>query len=92
MRLTPRAVADLEQIWSYTAATWSLDQAERYHNAIVAALDALVSGCRRGRATAVRAGYLKYAVGSHLVFYRVAGHGIDVIRILHQSMDVDRHL
>ncbi len=32
------------------------------------------------------------SIGSHLVFYVEAGHGVDVIRILHQRMDPTRHL
>ena len=29
--LTPRARADLDEIWDYTADRWGLDQAETYH-------------------------------------------------------------
>jgi plasmid stabilization system protein ParE len=39
-----------------------------------------------------RADISKYAVGSHLVFYRETGHDIVIVRILHQRMDVERHL
>jgi len=40
----------------------------------------------------VRAGYFKYRSGSHFLFYRLIFNGIDVVRILHQSMDFPRHL
>ena len=41
----------------------------------------------------VRPGYRKHAVGSHTLYYRIASADvIDVVRILHQRMDVDRHL
>ena len=40
----------------------------------------------------VRSGYRKHAVGSHGLYYRVVGGDvIDVVRVLHQRMDVDRH-
>ncbi|WP_113913662.1 type II toxin-antitoxin system RelE/ParE family toxin [Roseovarius dicentrarchi] len=52
----------------------------------------LAQNTKRGRAVDVREGYLKQAVGKHLVFYRPTDAGIEVIRILHQSMDVGRHL
>ena len=40
-----------------------------------------------------RSGYRKYAVGTHTLYYRIAGVDmIDVVRILHQRMDIDRHL
>jgi toxin ParE1/3/4 len=40
----------------------------------------------------VRAGYYKIPSGSHLLFYRLVEGGIDVVRILHESMDHGRHL
>lgn len=91
-RLTPRAEADLEDIFSYTAARWSFVQAEDYHAGFVTAFEKLGSSERSGRAADVPGGYLKYAVGSHLVFYRVSESGIVIVRILHQRMDVERHL
>lgn len=91
-RLSPLAEADLEHIWSYTAGRWSPSQAEIYHDGIIAALEALAKGRRRGRPVAFRPGYLKLSVGAHLVFYRQTKTGIDVIRFLHQRMDVESHL
>ena len=91
-RLFPLAEADLEDIWRYTARTWSGGQAERYHASIVASFEGLADGSKQGRAVDVRDGYMKYAVGSHLIFYRVTDLGIDVVRVLHRRMDVDRHL
>jgi toxin ParE1/3/4 len=91
-RLSPRAEADLEEIWLYTFKTWSLEQADAYHADIVEAFEGLASGTKQGRRVDAREGYLRYAVGSHFVFFRRSGSGIDVIRILHQRMDPDSHL
>ena len=91
-RLSPLAQADLEGIWSYTASRWSVEQAQSYHAAIVAAFEGLAAGSKQGRPSDVREGYFKYAVGSHLVFYRHSEGGIDIVRILHQRMDVMRRL
>jgi toxin ParE1/3/4 len=91
-RLTPRAEIDLEDIWLYTFQTWSLEQADRYQNDIMAAIAALAKGTKTGRQVDIRAGYLKYLAGSHYVFYRQSDLNLDVIRILHQSMDVSAHL
>ncbi len=91
-RLSPLAEADLEQIWIYTAERWSPAQAEIYHDGIIAALEALAQGLRRGRPVSFRPGYLKLTVGAHLAFYRETETGIDVIRLLHQRMDVETHL
>ena len=91
-RLSPLAESDLEDIWSYTVENWSLEQAEHYHAGLVDAFEALVRGHKKGRMADIREGYLKYAVGSHVIYYRPAENGIDVIRILHQHMDANRHL
>ena len=91
--LTPRARSDIEEIWDYTAARWSVDQAEVYLRQIKAAIEAIAADPSRGRACDdVRAGYRKYPAGSHLLFYRATPEGIDIVRILHQRMDFERHL
>jgi plasmid stabilization system protein ParE len=40
----------------------------------------------------LRAGYYKIPCGSHVLFYRLAADGIDVVRILHERMDNERHI
>lgn len=40
----------------------------------------------------VRPGYRKYPSGSHALFYRLTDDGIDVVRILHERMDYERHI
>ena len=91
-KLSPLAVSDLEDIWFYTFKHWSLEQAESYHSEIVAAFEGLSDGTKRGRIADIRQGYFKYAVGRHFVFYRLSDTGLDVIRVLHQRMDAQRHL
>lgn len=92
LRLTPLAESDLEQIWLYTVEHWSVEQANRYHRDLVSTMSALARGDKIGRVCHVRAGYLQYTVGSHIVFYRETETTLDVSRVLHQRMNVDRHL
>ena len=40
----------------------------------------------------IRKGYRVYHVGRHLIFYRQKSTGIEIIRILHDRMDVETHL
>lgn len=91
-RLAPLAEADLEGIWRYTSENWSNEQADKYHGDIVSAFEGLAMGIRKGRPVDVRDGYFKYAVGSHFVYYCFSDSTIDVMRVLHQRMDVSRHL
>ncbi len=92
--LSPAAQADLGNIWDYSASNWGEDRADRYILGIRDACAALAEGSRQGRAIDdIRPGYRKLAVESHFLFYRVTDAGqIDVVRILHQRMDVAAHL
>lgn len=91
-RLSPRATQDLEGIWFYTFDTWSRAQADRYHNALVSAIEALASGTRKGSADSVRVRVLKRPCRSHVIYYRDLPDRLEVIRILHSAQDVERHL
>jgi toxin ParE1/3/4 len=93
-RLSPLAESDLEDVWLYTFENWSAEQADRYHNQIMAAIGGLAEGGTEGRAIDdIRPGYRKRAVVSHFLFYRITDAGlIDVIRILHQRMDIPSRL
>lgn len=91
--LSPRAQDDLDSIWDYTERAWSAEQAERYIRDIHMACRNIASGLKVGRsAEDIRAGYRKLAVGAHFLFYRTTPDGVvDIIRILHQSMDIPAH-
>ena len=89
---TPASIEDIGDIWDYTATMWGIDQADYYINNIRDCCSDLASGRKRGRTVPVRSGYLKYAVGKHLIFFLKTEDGILVVRILHQSMDVEIHM
>jgi toxin ParE1/3/4 len=85
---------DIEDMWDYTATTWSQSQAEIYIRLIQRTFELLADDPRLGRACdEIRTGYRKFRAGSHIVFYRViATSGIEVVRVLHESMDFEQHL
>lgn len=91
--LSRRAQTDIEEIWDYSADLWSVAQADAYILGIKLALDTIGATPRRGRVYRGRSReYRRFSVGSHVIFYREAPEGVAVVRILHQSMDFDRHL
>jgi toxin ParE1/3/4 len=87
-RLTPRAEIDLEEIWLYTFQNWSLEQADRYQNDIMAAIAALANGTKKDRQVDIRAGYLKYMVGSHYVLFSPVG--LEPRRYSHSASEYGR--
>lgn len=89
-RLTRAARADLNEIWSYTVDRWGEAQAERYIRQIENDLAAAADGSRSGRAVD---GYWRIRSGHHLCIYHKLPDGeIEIIRILHERMDIRQHL
>jgi toxin ParE1/3/4 len=92
-RLTQLALTDLRSIGRYTQTTWGREQRDRYLAKLDHAFHLLAKEPQRGRDCAdIRVGYRKHQVGRHLIFYRMAQDGIEIIRILHDSMDIESHL
>lgn len=91
--LSPAAEADLDGIWNYTADNWSIEQADRYIASIMEACASISIDGRKGRPIPkVRKGYCKLAVGTHFIVFRLADSHVDIVRILHQRMDIPAHL
>jgi len=91
--LTPRARADIAGIWRYTAQRWDPDQAYRYIRELQRVIETIARDPSKGRrCDDVRAGYLRYPAGTHVVFFRRAQDTTIVVRVLHQRMDFTRHL
>jgi toxin ParE1/3/4 len=94
-KLSVKASEDIAHIWLYTVENWSLEQADRYINLIFDEIEYLSSHPYSGNDFShVRKNYRCAKVKSHLIFYRFAEtqSEIEVIRVLHQRMDVNNHL
>jgi toxin ParE1/3/4 len=91
--LSPRAQADLDEIWDYPERRWGGSQATAYVRQLQQDIEKVAEQPGLGRACPeIRAGYFRYASGSHVLFYRLKAHRINVVRILHERMDFTRHL
>jgi toxin ParE1/3/4 len=92
-RLTQLAFDDLKAIGLYTQTTWGQEQRNRYLSQLDQAFHWLAQHPQRGRSCDdIRTGYRKHHVGRHLIFYRTAQGFIEIVRILHASMDIEEHL
>jgi len=91
--LSPLARADLDHIWEHTSKRSDDDQAETSLRMIRAAIDAVAAYPKLGRQhDEVLAGYRRHRASSHLIFYREASSAIDIVRVLHEKMDIGLHL
>jgi toxin ParE1/3/4 len=89
---TRSAENDLIDIWFYSFSEWGEAIADEY-------LDQLNSGIKRlcenpdigMDCHVIREGYRRYQINRHLVFYRIKKTEIEIIRVLHDSMDIESH-
>ena len=91
--LSPAAQADIASIRKYTTQRWGRAQTEKYSVRLRERLRWLADNPLLGKARdEVKESYRSFHEGSHVIFYRMAGDDIEIIGILHQSMDVEQHL
>ena len=86
-----RAIGDLEAIEDYGRQAHGVEQAERYREALLDNITILLDFPAVGTAVGSR-GLRRKPCGSHVIFYRVAGNVVKIVRILHQRMEPARHL
>ncbi len=90
--LTRKAEDDIRAIWKYTVEEWDEEQAENY-------LDGLEDKIKQvsenpdtiGRLRPdIEKGYMSSLYGSHIIFFKRKKDHIEVIRVLHQRMDISK--
>ncbi len=87
------AVADLRDIARYSERTWGIAQARRYLDGIRARFARLRERPQLGsRREELGPGLRSVMSGRHIIFYMDAADRIEIVRVLHASMDVRRHL
>lgn len=84
-----RAQRDLLDIWLYSYREWGIEQADTYVDAIDDSVAMLATRPLAGRlCEEVGDGLRRIAVSRHRVFYLVSDEAIDIVRILHERMDL----
>ncbi len=92
-RISETAIEDLEGIWEYTFHNWSKDQADRYYSLIMNEIEFLSENTTSGKpVNHIKMGYLVSYVKSHMIFFKRIEGIVEIIRILHQKMDVELNL
>lgn len=93
-KLSRKSREDLHSIWLYTFENWSLEQADIYIRLIRTEIENLAERPARGREVVYASSkYRRSRVKSHFIYYRETSTSeIEVIRILHQKMDIENRL
>ena len=90
---TAEAKEDLINIWSYTYKNWGEAQADLYHGELERAFELLADSplicrLREELQPPVRLHHYNH----HLIVYIEVESGINLVRVLHESMDYESHL
>jgi toxin ParE1/3/4 len=94
-QLSIPAAEDIEHILRYTLENWGPIHFERYYHLIEETLHevGMSPGCLLCRSRDdLFLGCRSRSFGKHVIFYREKNGSVEIIRILHQSMDYKAHL
>jgi toxin ParE1/3/4 len=91
---TNKAKSDLKEIWEYTFETWSVIQADKYYSEIIECCQNLLTNFDMGKSYSNVTEDLKgIKTNRHIIFYRcLIDDTIEIERILHQKMEIKRHI
>jgi len=77
----------------YTFGRWGVEQANHYIDILTTTFATLAEAPQTAPACdRIRVGYRRRHVERHMIYFRVTTYGIAIIRVLHDRMDVSRHL
>ena len=87
------AERDLIDIWIYSYGEWGEVQADRYLAALARGIEEIAVEPERGQCRSdLRDGYRSRRIEHHIVFYTFTASELRVRRVLHEAMDVGRHV
>jgi toxin ParE1/3/4 len=92
-RLTVKARADLTNAGRYTQKTWGRDQRNCHPSRLDEVFHLLARERDRGHpCDDIGQGYRQYHPGRPVILYRQSSQDIEIIRILHERMDIEVRL
>jgi toxin ParE1/3/4 len=93
-RITNKAVEDLSSIWNYTRDTWSERQADHYYSMLIDYIEEIVINPNIGKSYEdIINKIMGLRAGRHIIFYRlIEANEVEVIRVLHERMDLKKRI
>lgn len=93
LELSAKAAADIDDILDYTYARFGAAQAESHYDSLRRCFQMLRENPAIGRLrTAVQPPLRSHHHRKHIVFYDILEDHILIVRVLHERMDIERHL
>lgn len=88
LKLSPKSIEDLEQIYRYTIEKWGIKQADKYQDELYLKMQNVASNPNLGQNYPYRIGYMKTGINRHLIFYKIDKDECQIVRILHERMNI----
>jgi toxin ParE1/3/4 len=93
IHFAPIALEDFAGILRYTGERWGQEQLHRYAARLDEAIRLLADYPDLGHLSrALPDTHRLYVVGSHVIVYRAEDTSLAIVRILHQRMNLPRHV
>jgi len=90
---TEKAERDLESIIDYTVKKWGSQQALQYIDGLEELAQTLADNPDIGvKSDAIHEGLLSFLYRQHILYYIKNRHGVNIVRVLHASMDSRKQL
>ncbi|WP_086931888.1 type II toxin-antitoxin system RelE/ParE family toxin [Agarilytica rhodophyticola] len=91
--LSPQAQNSLKQISHYTRENFGEQQRKSYLKKLHTKMRAAAKEPHKGKDRSdIKAGYFSIKAEKHMIYYRIRGMHIDIIDVLHQSMEPTLHI
>lgn len=94
-KLSSYAQKDIEDILTYTLETWGILQFQKYQILIENTLKAISEDPALAKSRSREELFplcRSYAFGKHIIFYRLKNEIVEIVRILHERMDIDSQI
>ena len=89
-RLSAQAIQDIDDIWNYVGQN-SQQAADNLFDKLRKQFSILAKFPHLGRLRPKLASYLRsFSVGSYIIFYRPIEEGIEIVRVVHGSRDIEQ--
>lgn len=89
----PLAEGDIKNVWRYSFETWGERQADTYIDDMQETMKNIAQNPEIGiQIDQIRQGYRQYHYEHHLILYKPTPSAIEVVRILHERMDVESYI
>lgn len=87
-RLAPRALADLDDIWRFSAETWSVDQADKYIDELVRVFELIATmPTLVHERSEFKPPVRIHVYQDHLIAYTIAKDHVAILRLLGGRQD-----